>query len=185
MRLSAKFLALPFPTRQPALCWLAAPLLILSCIPISQRACVLPVATIGFSSNPWFPSVFTLILPKIDRIHRRQTRDRDAPVSEWLRRGYLSLNARCGQHGLYDGGLVELLGGKLTHVRAEKIVHHDATANGNAPPCMRGCRHHWCSKGSSPFGLHRVRCSPTLRILSAVSYSTFSSHMNRFGSKYR
>lgn len=69
------------------------------------------------------------------------TRDRDLRVSEWLRRRHLPLNTRCGQRGLCDGCLVELLDGKLRHARTGEIVHHDATATGTAPPCVRGCEH--------------------------------------------
>ncbi|MDW8343240.1 MAG: ASKHA domain-containing protein [Verrucomicrobiae bacterium] len=82
----------------------------------------------------------------VDSSKGRQTlpvtaRDRDLLVSEWLRRKHLPLNTRCGQRGLCDGCLVELLDGKLRHARTGEILAHHPSTTGTEPPCVRGCEY--------------------------------------------
>ncbi len=58
------------------------------------------------------------------------------PLSDLLRRASLPLNTRCGQRGLCDGCLIELVSGELVHLRTGQTVH----ANGSAV-LLRGCEH--------------------------------------------
>lgn len=55
------------------------------------------------------------------------------PLSELLRQSGLPLNTRCGQRGLCDGCLIELLQGQLIHVRSGQSVQPGTT--------IRGCEH--------------------------------------------
>ncbi len=57
-------------------------------------------------------------------------------LTEILRREHLPLNIRCGQRGLCDGCLVELVAGSLVHVTSGQVV----TA-GDAPLSLRGCEY--------------------------------------------
>ncbi|MCX6909572.1 MAG: ASKHA domain-containing protein [Verrucomicrobia bacterium] len=57
-------------------------------------------------------------------------------LAELLRREHLPLNTRCGQRGLCDGCVVELLAGTLVHIATGRTV----TA-GDAPVSVRGCEH--------------------------------------------
>jgi uncharacterized 2Fe-2S/4Fe-4S cluster protein (DUF4445 family) len=52
-------------------------------------------------------------------------------VSELLRRKHLPLNTRCGQRGLCDGCVVELVSGQLVHHMSGKTV--------SGPASVRGC----------------------------------------------
>ncbi|MCX6897647.1 MAG: ASKHA domain-containing protein [Verrucomicrobia bacterium] len=61
---------------------------------------------------------------------------RSKRLVELLRREHLPLNTRCGQRGLCDGCVVELLSGTLVHIATGKIV----TA-GDKPISVRGCEH--------------------------------------------
>ena len=57
-------------------------------------------------------------------------------LTEILRREHLPLNTRCGQRGLCDGCVIELLAGQLIHVATGEVV----TAT-DAPQSVRGCEH--------------------------------------------
>ncbi|MCX7826019.1 MAG: ASKHA domain-containing protein [Verrucomicrobiae bacterium] len=57
-------------------------------------------------------------------------------LTELLRREHQPLNTRCGQRGLCDGCLVQLLGGTLVHIPSGRRV----TA-GAEPVSVRGCEH--------------------------------------------
>ena len=57
-------------------------------------------------------------------------------LSDILRREHLPLNTRCGQRGLCDGCVVELLAGSLVHVASGRVV-----MAGDAPLSVRGCEH--------------------------------------------
>lgn len=65
-------------------------------------------------------------------------RDHDLLLSEWLRRKHSPLNTRCGQRGLCDGCLVELLDGQLRYARSGAVITRTPNTN---PPCVRGCEH--------------------------------------------
>ncbi|MFA5190985.1 MAG: ASKHA domain-containing protein [Verrucomicrobiia bacterium] len=71
-------------------------------------------------------------------------------LTELLRGEHLPLNIRCGQRGLCDGCVVELLAGSLVHVASGKVV----TA-GDAPLSVRGCEHRLGDGGSV-----RIRIPP-------------------------
>lgn len=58
--------------------------------------------------------------------------ERQLRVSELLRRKHLPLNTRCGQRGLCDGCIVELVTGKLVHAATGEAV------TGTGQP-LRGC----------------------------------------------
>ena len=57
-------------------------------------------------------------------------------LAEILRREHLPLNTRCGQRGLCDGCVVELLAGSLVHIATGRTV-----TVGDAPLSVRGCEH--------------------------------------------
>jgi uncharacterized 2Fe-2S/4Fe-4S cluster protein (DUF4445 family) len=63
--------------------------------------------------------------------------ERRHPISDLLRHVDLHLNTRCGQRGLCDGCIVELVNGQLVHCSTGQTV----SANGQ-PHIVRGCEHH-------------------------------------------
>jgi uncharacterized 2Fe-2S/4Fe-4S cluster protein (DUF4445 family) len=67
--------------------------------------------------------------------------ERTLRLSDLLRRKHLPLNTRCGQRGLCDGCLVELVGGQV--IRAGTAETLEATAQ---PRSIRGCEYH-CGAG--------------------------------------
>ncbi|MBI5686740.1 MAG: DUF4445 domain-containing protein [Verrucomicrobia bacterium] len=64
------------------------------------------------------------------------TAQRGKRLAEILRREHLPLNTRCGQRGLCDGCIVELLAGSLVHIASGKVV-----SVSDAPLSVRGCEH--------------------------------------------
>ena len=69
----------------------------------------------------------TIAVPAAQRVKR---------LTEILRREHLPLNTRCGQRGLCDGCVVELIAGSLIHAATGRTV----TA-GAAPLSVHGCEH--------------------------------------------
>jgi uncharacterized 2Fe-2S/4Fe-4S cluster protein (DUF4445 family) len=70
------------------------------------------------------------------------------PISDVLRRQGIPLNTRCGQRGLCDGCLVELVAGSLTKLTGE---HETATGSQEQPVTLRGCE--YAAAGSTPIAL--------------------------------
>ncbi|MBM3888307.1 MAG: DUF4445 domain-containing protein [Verrucomicrobia bacterium] len=64
-------------------------------------------------------------------------------LTEMLRREHLPLNTRCGQRGLCDGCLVQLLGGELVHITSGRRV-----SAGVEPVSVRGCEHRLGESGA-------------------------------------
>jgi uncharacterized 2Fe-2S/4Fe-4S cluster protein (DUF4445 family) len=62
--------------------------------------------------------------------------DREKRLADLLRRKSLPLNTRCGQRGLCDGCVVELVGGSVLHVASGKEIASDGQAI-----AIRGCEH--------------------------------------------
>ena len=67
--------------------------------------------------------------------------ERQLRLSELLRRKHLPLNARCGQRGLCDGCMVELVAGKLTKMATGETI--DGTGQ-----AVRGCEYRLAHDGS-------------------------------------
>ena len=83
----------------------------------------------------------TIVVPAAQRGRR---------LAEILRREHLPLNTRCGQRGLCDGCVMELLAGTLVHVATGKSI----TATGT-PLSVRGCEHRLGDTGGA-----RIRIPP-------------------------
>ncbi|MEI8197019.1 MAG: hypothetical protein WCI73_14060, partial [Phycisphaerae bacterium] len=47
---------------------------------------------------------------------------KDLALTEILRQAHLPLNTRCGQHGHCDGCVIDLLAGRMRHVRSGEVV---------------------------------------------------------------
>jgi len=62
------------------------------------------------------------------------SRDKDRRLTDILRREHLPLNTRCGQRGLCDGCVVELLAGNLIRVATGEVVRAS-----DKPVFVRGC----------------------------------------------
>ena len=50
------------------------------------------------------------------------SRDKDRRLTDILRREHLPLNTRCGQRGLCDGCVVELIAGNLVRVATGEMI---------------------------------------------------------------
>ncbi|MGD0017382.1 MAG: ASKHA domain-containing protein [Verrucomicrobiia bacterium] len=61
-------------------------------------------------------------------------RDKDRRLTDILRREHLPLNTRCGERGLCDGCIVELLAGNLIRIATGETVQA-----GHKPVSVRGC----------------------------------------------
>ncbi len=57
-------------------------------------------------------------------------------LTEVLRREELPLNTRCGQRGLCDGCLIDLLEGQLTHAETGESV-----SAGDSRDLLQGCKY--------------------------------------------
>jgi uncharacterized 2Fe-2S/4Fe-4S cluster protein (DUF4445 family) len=62
------------------------------------------------------------------------SRDKDRPLADILRREHLPLNTRCGQRGLCDGCIVELIDGNLVRIATGEVVQASLQ-----PISVRGC----------------------------------------------
>lgn len=62
----------------------------------------------------------------------------DRRLTDILRREHLPLNTRCGQRGLCDGCLVELLAGRLSHRQTGAVVEPAAA---DAPVALHACEY--------------------------------------------
>lgn len=73
------------------------------------------------------------------RLVEAQPPDPAATLSDWLRRQQLPLNTRCGQRGLCDGCMLELVSGRVRHLASGKTIASDGHLT-----ALRACEYAAC-----------------------------------------